>query len=46
MDDIITNLENRQRELTAALANTDDEVVKLELLTQLLNVDERLARID
>ena len=46
MDDIQTNLERREKELKEAFDLADDEIKKLEILRDLLNIGERLARLD
>jgi len=45
MDDIQATLELRQRELRNSLRTTDDAVRQLEILAELFNLDERLARL-
>ena len=46
MDTIQDHLESRQRELRDSLKNADDSVRQLEIQAELLNLDERLARLD
>ena len=46
MDDIQTNLERREKELKEAFDLADDEIKKLEILRDLLNIGERLARLE
>jgi hypothetical protein len=45
MDTIQDHLESRQRELRDSLKNTDDSLRQLEILAEILNLDERLARL-
>ena len=45
MDTIQETLESRQRKLRDSLRNTDDSVRRLEILAELFNLDERLARL-
>jgi hypothetical protein len=45
MDTIQETLESRQRELRDSLNTTDDSVRQLEILAELFNLDERLARL-
>jgi hypothetical protein len=45
MDSIQETLELRQRELRDSLKNTDDSLRQLEILAEILNLDERLARL-
>jgi hypothetical protein len=45
MDTIQETLESRQRELRDSLKNTDDSLRQLEILAEILNLDERLARL-
>lgn len=46
MDTIQDHLESRQRELRDSLRTTDDSVRQLEILAEIHNLDERLARLD
>jgi hypothetical protein len=45
MDSIQETLESRQRELRDSLNTTSDSVRQLEILAELFNLDERLARL-
>ena len=45
MDTIQDHLESRQRELRDSLRTTDDSIRQLEIQAELLNLDERLARL-
>jgi CHASE3 domain sensor protein len=46
MDDIQANLEERLRELRDTLTNTEENAERLKILSQILSVEERLARAD